>query len=222
MIGPATGSARPRQDPEEGPWTLTRAVLVAAVLALLPRLGPAAPPLQADPIDAIRASNDRVRFLLRPGHTRTAADREALLDTIASSTDFPTVSRRILGDRWNQLPAARQQDFVAAFSRLVALSSIDKLGRHRADRVEYLGQRVQGARAEVRTAASFEGRRVTLDYDMARIDGAWKIVDYRLNGVSNAENYRRQFERILAREGFDGLMARIRQKVADLDKPPAP
>jgi len=192
-------------------------LLLSALVGLAPALVPQAPARATPgPLDVIRASNELVRRLIRPGHRLTAEEHARLVREIESTSDFPTITREVLASRWAGITPDQQRIFAARFARLVALSSVQKMGRYRAERVEYLGQQVEGDRAVVRTRAYFEGRGASLDYDLRRFGEAWRIVDYRLNGVSNAANYRKQFDRILDRESFEGLLARIEQRLAQM------
>lgn len=186
------------------------------LLLSLSALGAAA---TLDPLQVIRASNERVARLLRPGRKLAPADREEVLRVIDRTSHFPTIARRILARRWDEASAEQREAFVTAFSRLVGFTSIQKMGRYQADRVLYLGQQVDGGAATVMTAAFYKGKRVSLDYELALVDGEWRVVDYALNGVKSSANYRRQFDRILPKEGLDGLIARLRKKLASLEKP---
>ena len=57
---------------------------------------------------------------------------------------------------------------------------------------------------------------VSIDYLVVQRDGAWRIVDITVDdGMSMVDNYRNQFERILRREGWDGLMTRMRGRLTE-------
>ena len=114
------------------------ACLVSCLLSVLP--GQASAPSTTGPTDVIRSSNVRMSRILRPGHTITPADREEMARILTEVTDFERVSERVLGPRWNAMPAAERADFTAAFIRLVAANAIAKMGRYRAERFEYPGR----------------------------------------------------------------------------------
>jgi phospholipid transport system substrate-binding protein len=44
--------------------------------------------------------------------------------------------------------------------------------------------------------------------------GEWKVYDVVVEGIRFVNNYRQQFNSILASESFDGLLNRMREKVA--------
>jgi phospholipid transport system substrate-binding protein len=200
-------------------------VLVAgAVLVASGARGPAHARAAGDtPGDVIRDTNARVAAILRPGREPTAAERAQVFAVIERVTDFAAVARAAIGPRWADVPAAQQREFVDAFGRLVSFAAIDKMGQYRADRVAYLGEDVTGDRAVVHTLAEYKDRHVPVDYLLARTGGVWKVVDYRLAGVLTTANYRKQFDRALKHGSFADLLARIRQKLAELGgRPPRP
>jgi len=176
----------------------------------------------SDPTDVIRASNLRVSRILRPGHRVTRADRDRVARILQEATDFDAVAANVLRTRWQAMPAVERAEFVGAFARLVSATAIAKMGRYRADRFEYLGETIDGARARVRTKAFYRGKGVSLDYEMARSPGGWRIVNYALNGVDNGSSYRRQFDTILEKETVAALVARLRKKTAELESDGAP
>lgn len=188
---------------------------LATVLIAFSDQAPA--PAAKAPTDVIRASNVRITRILRPGHTVTAADRDEVSRILAEVTDFDRVAERVLGPRWAEMPPPEQVAFVAAFARLVAATAIAKMGRYRADRFEYLSETIEDDRASVSTRAYFQGKGVSLEYDMARTDGRWRIVNYSLNGVDNARSYRRQFDKILETDTVAVLIERLRAKTAELE-----
>jgi len=53
-------------------------------------------------------------------------------------------------------------------------------------------------------------------YTFRLVGGRWRMVDYALDGVSTARNYRSQFARIREKAGWGGLLERLRKRTAEL------
>ena len=53
---------------------------------------------------------------------------------------------------------------------------------------------------------------IAVDYLLRRAEGTWRTFDVVTDGVGLVENYRAQFNKIIARDGFDGLIGRMRKK----------
>jgi len=64
-----------------------------------------------------------------------------------------------------------------------------------------------------------KGEPTRIDYRMRQENGNWRIVDIIVDDVSTVDNYRASFNRIIKKEGMDGLIARLNGagKKADLD-----
>jgi phospholipid transport system substrate-binding protein len=59
------------------------------------------------------------------------------------------------------------------------------------------------------------GEIVALDYRLRPVDGEWRVIDVFLNGtVSELALRRAEYSGVLKREGFDGLMRALEEKIA--------
>ena len=64
----------------------------------------------------------------------------------------------------------------------------------------------------VKTTAELDEVRTPVDYRM-RYDGEeWVITDMSIDDVYTAESYNNQFQRIIAKRGFDALMKSLRKR----------
>lgn len=62
--------------------------------------------------------------------------------------------------------------------------------------------------------AELDEVRTPVDYKMKRQGDEWVITDMSIDDVYTAESYNRQFQRIIARRGFDALMDSLRRRAA--------
>src|SRR5262249_33258513 len=61
---------------------------------------------------------------------------------------------------------------------------------------------------------------VELNYRLREVDGNWRIVDIYLNGtVSELALRRSEYSALVQREGFQGLLAKLDERIADLARP---
>jgi phospholipid transport system substrate-binding protein len=56
---------------------------------------------------------------------------------------------------------------------------------------------------------------IELDIKMAQNNGKWLVVDIIPEGASLVETYRNQFTRILDKDGYPGLKAKMEKKLAE-------
>lgn len=170
------------------------------------------------PLETVRLSNERVQAILK---NRAAIDNPtetALFEVMDGATDFGTISRRVIDAFRAKLSEVEYAEFDRTFRELLRKSSLRKLGRYRADRFEYVGEEVRGETALVRTLAFYEEEQVRLDYQMERVSGRWVIVNYIVDDVDTVRNYRKQFVRLFAGNDFDGVIRRLKAKIAEIDE----
>jgi phospholipid transport system substrate-binding protein len=170
----------------------------------------------------ISATHSRVNRLLErsPRNAGAEARRDREISEILSELlDLQELSRRALADEWDRRTAPEREEFVAILSRLVHRSYQSGLERTLRYRVDVVGEERDSGEAVVQTSAqNRENRReppIRIDYRVQISDGVHKVVDVITDGVSMVRNYRRQFRRIIRREGWDGLMRRMRERGAE-------
>ena len=83
---------------------------------------------------------------------------------------------------------------------------------------------VDGARTEkngdVTVRSNIEGERaepIRIDYRMRRAAASWSVIDVIIEGVSLVQNFRAQTQEIIAQDGVDRLIAKLRQKNDERD-----
>ncbi len=85
--------------------------------------------------------------------------------------------------------------------------------------VSYGAETTLAEGAQVHTSArSREDRRqppVDIEYSMHLVGDAWRVFDVNTDGVSLVRNYQQQFNRIIASDGWAGLIRRMEQRLAD-------
>jgi phospholipid transport system substrate-binding protein len=192
-----------------------RPALAFGLLALL-ALG--AEPSRAAPADDAKAvvssTLDEVLAVLRDRKRPEAARRSEVERIAYARFDFATISRLVLARNWPKLSSAQQTDFVAEFKRHLTLTYWKTLDDNRDRKVQ-----VDGARAEkngdVTVRSNIEGERsepIRIDYRMRPDGSSWKVIDVIIEGVSLVQNFRSQTQEIIAKDGVDHLIAKLRQK----------
>lgn len=192
-----------------------RALLAGA--ALLLAAAPAVAAAPPGPLEVVRASNDAVLGIFKKHPAVDAAVEKELFGVIDAVTDYEALASSAVDSFCAKLTGEQCALFKGTFTRLLRVSSIRKLGRYRADRFEYGGEEVAGARATVRTFAFYKDDRIPLDYVLAQRGGAWVIVNYVVDGIDTVFNYRKQFTQLLAKGTFEQLIARLDAKIAALE-----
>ena len=73
---------------------------------------------------------------------------------------------------------------------------------------------VGGEDARVATEVVTANDRFAVEYRLHRTPAGWRANDISVEGVSLAQNFRAQFDAAVAKDSFQGLLERLRAKVA--------
>lgn len=158
--------------------------------------------------------DDEIKELLGPeGTSYTQEQRDELKEIINGVIDFRSMAAYALDDTFNEISEERRDEFVSLFATIVRDQSLNRLEIYRAE-VEYESIEVSGDSATVSTIAQLENVRTPVGYEMERREGEWVVTDFSIDGVSTAESYRRQFQNIIRKRGFDALFESLERRAA--------
>lgn len=173
------------------------------------------------PTDQTRETVDKVLSILRSGANGDQR-RQQLRDTIYPRFDFPDMAKSSLGSHWSRRSPQEQQEFVKLFTDLLESSYVDKIESYNGEKVLYTREQVDGDNAEVFTKVlTKKGEEFSINYKLHRVGNKWKVYDVVVEDISLVNNYRSQFNRILANASFDELMKKLQQKAPDMKAPGA-
>ncbi|RNC85567.1 MAG: ABC transporter substrate-binding protein [Balneola sp.] len=158
--------------------------------------------------------DDQIKELLGPeGQEYSEEQRENLKEIINGIIDFEAMAKTALADTYNEISAESRTEFIDLFSTIVRDHSMNKLEIYRAV-VTYNSIEVEDGSALVKTMAELDEVRTPVDYKMVLEGEEWVITDMSVDDLWTAESYKNQFQRIIARRGFDALMDSLRKRAA--------
>jgi phospholipid transport system substrate-binding protein len=179
----------------------------------------------AGPATEVVKTKQTVLFGLigQPQTPDTQAKLKALFDEML---DYAGLARASLGDRWDSLKPAEQTEFRDLLEQLVRKNYQRNLRKMLGWEIQYLGEDSSGKGVLVKTRAVSKGDKrqepIQLDFRMAEIGGSWLVVDLVPEGASLVSTYRNQFTRILDKDGYPALKAKMHKKLAEkLESQPA-
>jgi phospholipid transport system substrate-binding protein len=195
-----------------------RALLLVVALAAI-----AARPAGAGvPGDQLKTQIDRVLKALEDPDLKKdgrVKDRRAAVRRIANDIfDFEETARRSLGRHWQARTAAERDQFVQLFSDLLESSYISKVEMYGGEKIQYLGDAVDGEQARVQTKLlTKSGSDIPIEYRMHRKTGdRWLVYDVVIEGVSLVANYRTQFNKIIQTSSYQELVKKMKTKQEEL------
>jgi len=177
---------------------------------------------ESSPTQTVHESVDAILALLRD-HSLSQEDRRTKIRAhIKTRFDFEAMSQRTLATNWKKATEKERQQFIDLFSQLIENTYIGKIEAYTDEKVEYPGEKVKGSKAIVETLIISASADIPVDYRLYKKGDAWWVYDVVIEGVSLVSNYRSSYQEIVKNEGFDGLLAKMQEKVDELRSEPAP
>ena len=133
------------------------------------------------------------------------------LSLIYSRFDFAEMTKRSLGRHWNSLEPSEQREFVDAFTQRLLIAYGRTVRATGDEKVQYEREVLDGEYASVDTKViSKDGGEIAIDYRLHGFDGQWKVYDMVIENVSIVNNYRAQFDRVIAKSSVKELLQKIK------------
>jgi phospholipid transport system substrate-binding protein len=177
---------------------------------------------QGGATEALKARDAEIRAALPEGGGAPSAQARKKIEAIVTKTvDLPGMLQSALGARWKEISEAQRKRLVGAFEHRFQQLSGKELDGYRTIKIEYLPEtEVAGGAVQVPTRVVVKGEPTEIAYTLREEKGGWRIVDVVVDGVSTVENYRSSFNRVIAKEGVDGLIKKLEKGSGG--KSPAP
>ncbi len=158
----------------------------------------------------------------KPGTPEGKEVDEALKKILDPLMEFDKLSEKALGKHWATLNAAQRDEFIKLFHDLVFESYMSKVRAANEDyRISYEDEEAQGQKSAIVTAvAKTKKAEIELAFHLAaRAQRVWVAEDIVIDEVSLVDNYREQFNKIIAEDGYNALLKKMRDKLDELTRP---
>ena len=142
----------------------------------------------------------------------------ALSELLRSYLDTEALARLAAGKHLEGRTDAEVKEFLSLFHEFFVRTYTQRLLLFDAPDFAYGAETVNGDTARAATEVVTSGDRFAVDYKLRKTSIGWRAVDIDVEGVSLAGNFRSQFDTAVAKDSFQGLLDRLRAKVA---APPA-
>jgi phospholipid transport system substrate-binding protein len=170
-----------------------------------------------DPLVQLQKSTDEILMVLQSEELKTPEKKverkQLILQIINRMFDFRGMARSSLGPNWNSLTIEEQDTFVGLFISLIEQRYIGKIDSFNDQKVIYKEQRVKNDKARVYTTIIDKDLEIPIDYSLQLSQGRWLIKDLKIENVSLVANYRRDFNSIIRKEQFAGLVEKITKQL---------
>ncbi len=170
------------------------------------------------PTDAVDKTVNRVLDILRDpklkGPSAKQAKTEKLRVVYKDMFDEMEFSRRTLTRNWNKFTPDQRKEFVDLFEQVLEKAYLDKILDYSNEKIVFHKEdKISEKQVEVHSKIITSSKEVPIIYRMINKDGKWKVYDVVVENVSLVQNYRTQFNDILASGTPEQLLETLRKKV---------
>jgi phospholipid transport system substrate-binding protein len=124
--------------------------------------------------------------------------------------DFSELTRQTLGKHWSALSPTEQREFVDALTQKLLVAYGRSVRASGDEKVEFKGEEQKGDLASVETKVVSGNGELPIDYRLHFVNGQWKVYDMVIDQVSIVNNYRAQFDRVIAKSSVKDLLQKIK------------
>jgi phospholipid transport system substrate-binding protein len=144
---------------------------------------------------------------------RTTGLPENARKLVFARFDFSEMARLSLGRHWKSLSQAEQGEFVDGFTDRLLVSFGKTVRSSNGDKIHFKGEVQEGGQVKLETrVADGTAEGLPVDYRLHDIDGQWKVFDVVIDRVSLVNNFRAQFDRVIAKSSVKELLQRLKQQ----------
>ena len=197
-------------------WFVLVLALAASVASADPKLGPGT--------QVVKTGNEKISALLKqkadPGSQKEKDLAAQVTTSVRDILDIDELGKRAMVDQWGKLTGAQQQEFLSTLRALIEDNYVHGLRSNLEYTVDYTGETADPGGGivvdtQVNTKRHNHPYKVEVDYVLKKDGDKWKAWDVKTDGVGLVENYRTQFNKIVEKDGFAGLIAKMKKKQGD-------
>jgi len=168
-----------------------------------------------EPQEKVKVTVDNVVAILA-NKTLQLQERQAKIrQAVLQRFSFDEMAQRALAQHWRTLTPPQRQEFVGLFTDLLEGSYITRVANSNPgpQSVRYVKEDINNDQAAVHTEIGNErDAPATVEYRLLHKNGDWKVYDIVIEGVSLVNNYRTQFNTIITKDSYAGLVKQMRLK----------
>jgi len=172
------------------------------------------------PTDTIRSTVERACAVLDDPAYQGDGHRQQRLEKVKAVVlpqfDSQEMARRTLGSFWKARTEEQRQEFTQLFTALVEKAYSSSLDRYSTGVQFFFDQeRIDTDFAEVdtRIVDPTLNKTFSINYRLRQVNGQWLVYDVVVENVSLVKNYRNQFNRILSKSSYEGLVQQLQTKL---------
>jgi len=171
----------------------------------------------AAPTDQLKKSLDGVIEVLREQGLDREVRREKIRVLFRERFDFKVMSQRVLARNWKEATPDIRNRFIALFTDLLEATYIGRIEEYSDERIDYIKERIKEKRAIIDTMIVTKSTEIPINYKLTLTGDKWLVYDVVIEEVSLIRSFRSSYSEIVKKEGFEGLLAKMKDKAEELN-----
>jgi len=177
----------------------------------------------------VKSANDKISGLLKQKVAAGSKDEKDLAAKVTTSVrdflDIDELGKRAMVDQWAKLSKEQQGEFLTTLRALIEDNYVRGLRANLEYTVDYTGESTDKdgnvvVTTQINTKRHNRPYKIEVDYVLKKDGDKLKAWDVKTDGVGLVENYRTQFNKIIEKDGFAGLISKMKKKSGESAAPP--
>lgn len=170
-------------------------------------------------------SADDAQSYMKARHTEitalvtSSAPKPQLTTAFDALLDYDALAQNSLDMEWGKLSPEQRAEFQDLLKVLVQRAYTKNIRDTLNYAVEFRGEVDAASGKLVKTVAKHKTDQhrepIAIDYLISNASGKWKVRDIVTEGSSLVSNYRNQFRKIIEKQGYAGLIDKMKKKAAE-------
>ncbi len=223
MTATRRASARsPTKNPVKNETLMAMKNFLGFALTVL--LAPAAQAQEIAPDVLVKTITQDVIAIIKQDKDIQAGDPAKITELIETKIllhfNFARMTQIAMGRNWRVASPEQQKELTSEFRTLLVRTYSTALTNYRNQVIEFkpLRAKPEDTDVTVKSEAKQPGAQaVTIDYEMEKTLGGWKVYDVKVAGVSLVTTYRETFAGEVREHGVDGLIKSLTAKNREND-----
>ena len=151
----------------------------------------------------------------------TPENRKKLDAMFDEMLDYAALAEASLGPEWASRSPAEKAEFTTTLTLLVRKAYEKNLKKTVDFNIDYLGEEAVDGGTLVKTKATHKTNSreepIEINFKMLQKESGWRVGDIVTEGSSLVAGWKSQFTRIIKKDGFPALIAKMKKKLASGD-----
>jgi len=184
-----------------------------------------APAAKAGPgTAAVKQANETISSLLKQKAPPGSKEEKALASKVTTSVrgflDIDQLGKRAMVDQWSKLSKEQQTQFLTLLRELIEANYVKGLRANLSYTVDYTGETTDKdgntvVTTKVNTQRKGRPYSIEVAYVLVKEGDKLRAFDVKTDGVGLIDNYRTMFNKVIAKDGFAGLLQKMKKKQTD-------